>query len=40
MGIFSFLFKKQKMIETLIYTYLDNISLAEDNFLKAFDVYF
>jgi len=40
MAIFSFLFRKQKMVEDLIYTYLDNIGLAEANFLKAFDIYF
>jgi predicted phosphate transport protein (TIGR00153 family) len=38
--MFGFLFKKEQQIEQLIYQYLDNLKMAQDNFLKAMNVYF
>ena len=35
-----FLFKKEQQVEQLIYQYLDNLKMAQDNFLKAMNVYF
>lgn len=36
----NFLFKKQKQVESLIYKYLNSISLVQENFLKALNIYF
>lgn len=38
--MFEFLFKKEQHVEQLIYQYLDNLKMAQDNFLKAMTVYF
>lgn len=38
--MFQFLFKKEQQVEQLIYQYLDNLKMAQDNFLKAMNVYF
>jgi predicted phosphate transport protein (TIGR00153 family) len=38
--MFQFLFKKEQQVEQLIYQYLDSLKMAEDNFLKAMNVYF
>jgi predicted phosphate transport protein (TIGR00153 family) len=38
--MFKFLFKKEQQIESLIYDYLTNLRTAQENFLKAIDVYF
>lgn len=38
--MFEFLFKKEQQVEQLIYQYLDNLKMAQDNFLKAMNVYF
>lgn len=38
--MFKFLFKKERQVEQLIYQYLDNLKMAQDNFLKAMNVYF
>jgi predicted phosphate transport protein (TIGR00153 family) len=38
--MFQFLFKKERQVEQLIYQYLDNLKMAQDNFLKAMNVYF
>lgn len=38
--MFKFLFKKEQQIESLIYGYLTNLRTAQENFLKAIDVYF
>jgi predicted phosphate transport protein (TIGR00153 family) len=35
-----FLFKKEQQVEQLIYQYLDNLKMAQDNFLKAMNLYF
>ncbi len=36
----DFLFKKQRHIEALIYKYVDSITLVQENFLKALNIYF
>jgi predicted phosphate transport protein (TIGR00153 family) len=38
--MFKFLFKKEQQIESLIYDYLTNLRTAQENFVKAIDVYF
>ena len=38
--MFQFLFKKEQQVEQLIYQYLDNLKMAQDNFLTAMNVYF
>ncbi len=38
--MFRFLFKKEQQVEQLIYQYLDSLKMAQDNFLKAMNVYF
>ena len=38
--MFQFLFKREQEVEQLIYQYLDSLKMAEDNFLKAMNVYF
>lgn len=38
--MFRFLFKKEQQVQQLIYQYLDNLKMAQDNFLKAMNVYF
>jgi predicted phosphate transport protein (TIGR00153 family) len=38
--MFKFLFKKEQHIESLIYDYLTNLRTAQENFVKAIDVYF
>ena len=38
--MFKLFFRKEQQIEELIYRYLDNLKMAEDNFLKAMNVYF
>ncbi len=38
--MFEFLFKKEQHVEQLIYQYLDNLKMAQENFLKAMTVYF
>ncbi len=40
MGVFSFLFKKQKIVEELIFTYLDNLRATEQSFYNALEAYF
>ncbi len=38
--MFQFLFKKEQQVEQLIYQYLDNLKMAQNEFLKAMNVYF
>jgi predicted phosphate transport protein (TIGR00153 family) len=38
--MFRFLFKKERQIEQLIYGYLDNLKMVQENFLKAVNIYF
>jgi len=38
--MFKFLFKKEQQVEQLIYQYLDNLKMAQNEFLKAMNVYF
>lgn len=38
--MFQFLFKKEQQVQQLIYQYLDSLKMAQDNFLKAMNVYF
>jgi predicted phosphate transport protein (TIGR00153 family) len=38
--MFQFLFKKEQQVKQLIYQYLDNLKMAQDNFLTAMNVYF
>jgi len=38
--MFQFLFKREQQVEQLIYSYLDNLKMTRDNFLKAMDLYF
>ena len=38
--MFRFLFKKEQQIEQLIYRYLDNLKMAQENFQNALNVYF
>lgn len=38
--MFEFLFKKERQIETLIYSYLDNLKMAQENFQKSLDTFF
>ncbi len=36
----EFLFKKERQVESLIYSYLDNLRSAQENFQRAMDVYY
>jgi hypothetical protein len=38
--MFQFLFKKEQQVEQLIYQYSDHLKMAQENFLKAMNVYF
>jgi len=38
--MFRFLFRKEQQVEQLIYQYLDSLKMAQENFLKAMNVYF
>lgn len=38
--MFKFFFKKEQQVESLIYRYLDNLKMTQENFLRAMDVYF
>lgn len=38
--MFEFLFKKERQIEALIYSYLDNLKMAQENFQKSLDTFF
>jgi predicted phosphate transport protein (TIGR00153 family) len=38
--MFEFLFKKEQQVESLIYSYLGNLKMAQENFLNAMNVYF
>ena len=38
--MFKLLFRKEQQVEQLIYRYLDSLKMAQDNFLKAMNVYF
>ena len=38
--MFKLLFKKEQQVEQLIYQYLDNLKMAQNEFLKAMNVYF
>jgi len=38
--MFRFLFKKEQQVEQLIYGYLGNLKMVQDNFLEAMNVYF
>jgi len=38
--MFKFLFKKEQEVESLIYSYLDNLKMAQENFENAMNVYF
>jgi predicted phosphate transport protein (TIGR00153 family) len=38
--VFRFLFRKEHQVEQLIYGYLDNLKMVQENFLKAMNVYF
>jgi len=38
--MFRFFFKKERQVEQLIYTYLDNLKMGQANFLKAMNLYF
>jgi len=38
-AMFKSLFEEEKQVEQLIGRYLDNLKMAQDNFLKAMDVY-
>ena len=38
--MFQFLFKKEQQVQQSIYQYLDRLKMAQDNFLKAMNVYF
>lgn len=38
--MFKLLFKKEQQVESLIYRYLDNLKMTQENFLRAMDVYF
>jgi predicted phosphate transport protein (TIGR00153 family) len=40
MAMFKFLFKKEQQVESLIYTYLDTLKMAQKNFLNAMNSYF
>jgi len=37
--MFQFLFKKEQQVEQLIYRYLDNLKMAQENFQKATNVH-
>jgi predicted phosphate transport protein (TIGR00153 family) len=37
--MFKFLFKKEQEVESLIYSYLDNLKMAQENFENAMNVY-
>ncbi len=37
--MFEFLFRKEKQVEQLVYQYLDNLKMAQENFQKATNVY-
>ena len=37
--MFQFLFKKEQQVEQLIYRYLDNLKMAQENFQKAANVH-
>jgi len=38
--MFRFLFKREHQVEQLIYGYLDNLKMVQENFLKAMNIYF
>ena len=38
--MFRFLFKREHQVEQLIYGYLDNLKMVQENFLKAMTIYF
>jgi len=38
--MFKFLFKKEQEVESLIYTYLDTLKMAQNNFFNAMNSYF
>jgi predicted phosphate transport protein (TIGR00153 family) len=38
--MFKFLFKKEQQVESLIYTYLDTLKMAQNNFFNAMNSYF
>jgi hypothetical protein len=38
--MFKFFFKKEQQVESLIFRYLDNLKMTQENFLRAMDVYF
>ncbi len=38
--MFEFLFKKEQQVESLIYDYLDNLKIAQENFVRAMNTYF
>jgi predicted phosphate transport protein (TIGR00153 family) len=38
--MFEFLFKKEQQVESLIYSYLGNLKMAQENFLNAMNLYF
>ena len=38
--MFEFLFKKEQQIEALIYSYLDYLKMAQENFQNSLDIFF
>jgi predicted phosphate transport protein (TIGR00153 family) len=38
--MFRFLFKREHQVEQLIYGYMDNLKMVQENFLKAMTIYF
>jgi predicted phosphate transport protein (TIGR00153 family) len=39
-AMFKLLFKKEQQVESLIYSYLDNLKTAQESFLNAMSLYF